>query len=248
MADTTAKVHVFGVDVDALTMEQTLDRVFELANGSEPTQHVVLNAGKVVLMAKDDRLRHIISNCELVNADGASVVWASRILGVPLPERVAGIDLFLRIVERAAITGDPVYFLGATDGVLASMRDVISGRCPDLRVAGWRNGYWSDDDEVVAAIQEAAPTFLFLAIPSPRKEFWLSTHLEAMGVPFVMGVGGSFDVVAGKTKRAPGWMQRAGLEWFYRLIQEPRRMWKRYLVGNSAFVALTVREWWRTRR
>ena len=237
------RVHLFGVDIDALTMEETLNRAFELAGQRRVSQHVVLNAAKVVLMTEDDRLRNIIASCDLVNADGTSVVWASRVLGSPLPERVAGIDLFLGIVERAARTGHRVYFLGATDDVLGSMLAVFRKRHPNLEIGGWRNGYWDDDEAVIAEVKKAKPSFLFLAIPSPRKEYWLSDHLAELEVPFVMGVGGAFDVVAGKVKRAPLWVQRIGCEWMYRLIQEPRRMWKRYLHGNTAFILLTLREW-----
>jgi N-acetylglucosaminyldiphosphoundecaprenol N-acetyl-beta-D-mannosaminyltransferase len=212
------------------------------------SQHVVLNAAKVVLMTEDERLRDIIATCNLVNADGTSVVWASRMLGSPLPERVAGIDLFLRIVERASQTGHRVYFLGATDDVLDSMLAVFRKNHPGLQIGGWHNGYWGDDEAVVAAVREAKPSFLFLAIPSPRKEYWLRDHLAELEVPFVMGVGGAFDVVAGKVKRAPQWVQRIGFEWMYRLMQEPRRMWKRYLHGNTAFILLTLREWRRRSR
>ena len=241
------RVSLFRVDLDALTFDETVDRAFELADAPGSSQHVVLNAAKVVLISKDDRLRNIVAHCELVNADGQSVVWASRLLGRPLPERVAGIDLFNAIVERAAHTGHRLYFLGATDEVLTEMIGRLRDRYPTLVIAGQHNGYWSNDNEVIAAVQRARPHFLFLAIPSPRKEYWLSQHLDSLAVPFVMGVGGTFDVVAGKVRRAPRWVQRIGCEWVYRVVQEPRRMWKRYLQGNSAFLVLTAREWWRSR-
>lgn len=241
------RVSLFGVTVHALTFEETVDYVFELAEAGKSAQHVVLNAAKIVQMSQDRQLRNIIANCALVNADGQSVVWASRVLGAPLPERVTGVDLFAAIVERAAETGHRLYFLGATDEVLAEMIGRLRRRYPSIMIAGHRNGYWEDDDQVIEAVCKARPHFLFLAIPSPRKEFWLRQHLDALGVPFVMGVGGTFDVVAGKVRRAPVWAQRIGCEWVYRVLQEPRRMWKRYLYGNSAFLILTAREWWRTR-
>jgi N-acetylglucosaminyldiphosphoundecaprenol N-acetyl-beta-D-mannosaminyltransferase len=241
------RVSLFGVEIDALTFGQTLDRAFELVDTGSKTQHVVLNAAKVVHMSKDDRLREIISSCALVNADGQSVVWASRLLGRPLPERVAGIDLFSAIVERAARTGHRLFFLGATDEVLNDMLAKLRSQYPTLVVAGWHNGYWKDDQEVIDAVRTARPDFLFLAIPSPRKEYWLSQHLAALGVPFVMGVGGTFDVIAGKIRRAPVWAQRIGCEWLFRVAQEPRRMWKRYLQGNTEFLLLTLSEWWRNR-
>jgi N-acetylglucosaminyldiphosphoundecaprenol N-acetyl-beta-D-mannosaminyltransferase len=157
---------------------------------------------------------------------------------------VAGVDLFERLVATAAHDGHSVYFLGAHRETVAEVVRVFRERHPDLVVAGSRDGYWRDDDDVVADVRDARPDYLFLAVPSPRKEFWLGEYLGSLGVPFVMGVGGSFDVVAGLTERAPVRVQRLGLEWAWRFAQEPRRMWRRYLVGNVAFIRLTAREWW----
>jgi len=238
---------MFGVDIDALTLDETVDRSIALVRAGSPAQHVVLNAAKVVAMDHDPQLRAVIAACALVNADGMSVVWASRLLRNGLPERVTGIDLFERLVARAAREGMSVYFLGAHADVVNEVADRLVRRHPGLRVAGVQDGYWSNDDDVVTAVRAARPDLLFLAIPSPRKEFWLAAHLDALGVPFVMGVGGSFDVIAGRTNRAPLWAQRVGLEWLFRLLQEPRRMWRRYLVGNAAFLRLFVREWRRPR-
>ena len=240
----TRRVELFGVDVDALTMDETVQRIMELVAAGTPVQHVVLNASKVVMMSEDPSLRDVIAACPVVNADGQSVVTASRLLRRPLPERVAGIDLFIELVKRSAADGRSVYFLGARDDVLEEMIRRFRTQHPALRIAGSRNGYWDDDAAVVAQVRAASPDLVFLAIPSPRKEFWLAQHMPAMGVPFAMGVGGSFDVVAGKVKRAPRWVQRIGCEWVYRLVQEPRRMWKRYLVGNTKFVWLVLRARW----
>jgi N-acetylglucosaminyldiphosphoundecaprenol N-acetyl-beta-D-mannosaminyltransferase len=240
---TSHRQKLFGIDIDALTMEQSVDWAFDRVESGVPAQHVVVNAAKVVLMHSDVRLRSIIDGCALVNADGTSIVWASRLLGKPLPERVTGIDLFMEIIQRAAGSGHRCYFLGARDDVLEEMLSRFRERFPDLVVAGHRDGYWEDDGEVIAAVRATSPDFLFLAIPSPHKEFWLAEHLDELGVPFVVGVGGSFDVLAGKVRRAPVWLQRLGCEWLYRLLQEPGRMWKRYLVGNTKFVMLVAREW-----
>jgi N-acetylglucosaminyldiphosphoundecaprenol N-acetyl-beta-D-mannosaminyltransferase len=236
------RVQFMGVPLDALTMDETVNRCRELAHHAKPTQHVVLNAAKMVTLQSDDRLRTIIKSCGLVNADGMAVVWAARLLGLAVPERVAGIDLFVKLVEAAATDGDSVYFLGAEEAVVQTVARVLKEKHPTLQIAGLHNGFWTDDSELIAAVREAKPTYLFLAIPSPRKEYWLNQHLEALGVPFVMGVGGSFDVVAGKTSRAPIILQKTGLEWTWRLIQEPRRMFKRYLKGNTAFIKLVLQE------
>ncbi len=226
-------------------MAETLDEVDRLIAAGKPAQHCVVNAAKAVAMDEDQTLREIVQSCALVNADGQAVVWASRALGAPLPERVAGIDLFEALLARAARRGYSVYFLGARQHVVDEVVRRATARHPNLRVAGHRDGYFTaaENAAVVAGVREAAPDILFVGMPSPRKEYWLAENLEALGVPFSMGVGGSFDVYAGLTKRAPEWMQRLGLEWLYRFAQEPRRMWRRYLVGNAAFVRLCVREW-----
>lgn len=246
MVDTVRR-DLFGVEVDALDMDDTVDRIMTLIDQRVQVQHVVLNASKVVMLSKDAKLRSVIRACPVVNADGQSVVIASRLLRRPLPERVAGIDLFVELVKRSAENGRSVYFLGARDDVLEEMVSRFRTQYPTLRIAGFRNGYWDNDAEVVEQVHAAQPDLLFVAIPSPRKEFWLAEHLGTLGVPFAMGVGGSFDVLAGKVKRAPKWVQRIGCEWVYRLVQEPRRMWKRYLVGNTAFMWLTIKELWRSR-
>jgi N-acetylglucosaminyldiphosphoundecaprenol N-acetyl-beta-D-mannosaminyltransferase len=241
-------IQLFGVPIDALTMGETVDAARAIVRSGVPSQHVVVNAAKLVEADRNLRLRDVIRSCALVNADGMSVVWASRVLGRPLPERVTGIDLFLELVAAAERDQSSVYFLGATDDVVGQVVATLTARHPRLRVCGHRNGYWTDDRAVVAEVRRAAPDYLFLAIPSPRKEFWLNEHLAGLGVPFVMGVGGSFDVVAGKVGRAPRWVQRAGFEWAWRLGQEPRRMWRRYLFSNTAFLLMLVRSRWKERR
>jgi N-acetylglucosaminyldiphosphoundecaprenol N-acetyl-beta-D-mannosaminyltransferase len=239
-----------GLGIDCVTMEESLRICEALIDRGGVNQHVVVNVGKVVLAQDDPGLREIINACPLINADGTGVVWGARMLGVDVPERVTGIDLFQALVARAAERGWRVYFLGARREVVARVVEIFRGRYPGLEVAGARDGYWGpeDEDELVRAIAETRPQLLFVAMPSPRKEYWLAQHLDQLGVPFAMGVGGAFDVVAGTTRRAPEWMQRAGMEWLFRLVQEPRRMWRRYLVGNSRFALMLLRERFAPRR
>lgn len=239
------RVELFGVAVDAVTMDETIEQARAMVCSGQPHQHVVVNAAKLVELQHNEALAAIIRGCDLVNADGTAVVWASRWLGRPVPERVAGIDVFTQLVAAAADDGSSAYFLGARAEVVAEVVDVFRARHPHLRIAGFHDGYWDDDAAMVAEVRDASPDYLFLAIPSPRKELWLEEHLDALGVPFVMGVGGSFDVVAGRVRRAPRWVQRIGCEWVWRFGQEPRRMWKRYLVGNCAFIAMCLRARWR---
>jgi N-acetylglucosaminyldiphosphoundecaprenol N-acetyl-beta-D-mannosaminyltransferase len=234
---------LFGVQVDPLTIEETVEAVLQMIRCAAGHQHCCLNAAKIVELDRSPELAHAISACELVNIDGQAVVWASSLLGRRVPERVAGIDLFERLLEEAGRQDLGVYLLGAHDETVQAVRELSMRRFPGLRVVGARDGYWSAEQEsgVVADVAASGAAMLFLAIPSPRKELFLERHGSALGVPFRMGVGGSFDVLAGKTRRAPRWMQRLGFEWLFRLLQEPRRLLRRYLVGNTAFVVLTFR-------
>ncbi len=240
----TRTVRIGRTQVDALTFSESLEVMAQLVQTPGVSQHAVVNAGKVVAAEDDATLVKALDECDLVNADGMSVVWAARLLGTPLPERVTGIDLMHSLFAVAAQRGWPVYLLGARQHVVDTVVAKLAVLHPDLVVAGARNGYWGPDDEeaVVTAVRNSGARILFVAMPSPKKELWVARHRSDLGVGLVMGVGGSFDVLAGVTRRAPGWMQNAGLEWFYRLVQEPRRMWRRYLVGNSRFVALVLRQ------
>lgn len=234
---------ILGTYVNALTMDETVDEVERIVDAGVPTQHVVINASKVNLMEGDPELREIVNACPLINADGASIVWAAHVLGVPLRERVTGIDLFLRLVELAPRKGWGIYLFGAKEEVVQKVRSILEERCPGIRIVGCRNGYFTEADEpaIVADMASSGADLMFVAFSSPKKEYWVHKYLDQIGIPFVMGVGGSFDVVAGITARAPAWMQRCGLEWLYRFLQEPGRLWRRYVVGNARFVALVLR-------
>jgi N-acetylglucosaminyldiphosphoundecaprenol N-acetyl-beta-D-mannosaminyltransferase len=238
------RARVVGCDIDRLDMEQTVQRCAEIIDSGGPVQHVAVNVAKVVAMRDNDRLREIVERCELVSVDGQPLVWASRLLGDPLPERVAGIDLMFRLLELAQERGYRVFILGAKDDVLATAVERLGERYPGLVVAGSHHGWFADEDsmEICSLVREAEPHILLVAMTSPRKEYWLAEHAADLGVPFSMGVGGSIDIVAGVTKRAPRWMQRMGLEWFYRFAQEPLRLGPRYLRTNLRFVGLLARE------
>jgi N-acetylglucosaminyldiphosphoundecaprenol N-acetyl-beta-D-mannosaminyltransferase len=234
---------ILGCAVDNLSMSETLDRVADQIATGKPHQHVAINVDKIVKASRDPELARIIGACDLINVDGMPLVWASRLLGEPLKERVAGVDLFFALLERAALRGWRVYFLGAKADVVAEVVSRAVQRHPALQVAGHRDGYWTAEQEtaVVDQIRDSRADLLFVAISSPFKEAFLARHQQAMGIPFAMGVGGTFDVAAGVVKRAPVWMQRSGLEWFFRFLQEPRRMFKRYFVDDMAFFVLLAK-------
>jgi N-acetylglucosaminyldiphosphoundecaprenol N-acetyl-beta-D-mannosaminyltransferase len=229
--------------IDRLDMAATVAACERIVERGEFAQQVSINAAKLVAMEDDPALRAAIESCALINADGQSVVWASRLLGDPLPERVAGIDLMLELFALAERRGYPIYILGAHQEVLETAVQRLRERFRGLSIAGYRDGYFAEGEsaEVVDGIRASGAQMLFVAISSPRKERWLDSYGPQLGVSFAMGVGGSIDVVAGLTRRAPESWQRLGLEWLYRLLQEPRRMLRRYLVSNLRFSLLVAR-------
>ncbi|TXI79870.1 MAG: glycosyltransferase [Flavobacteriales bacterium] len=238
------RIEMMGCFIDNLSMEETLQTIEGFIHSGKPHQHVVVNVDKLVKASRDPELRQIINDCALINVDGMPVVWASRLLGKGLKERVAGVDLFEALMKRSAEKGWRVFLLGAKEEVVSGVKTLYEKKYAGLTVAGYRNGYWKAEEEasVVEQIKEAKADLLFVAISSPKKEHFLGRYQAEMKIPFAMGVGGTFDVAVGKVKRAPVWMQKAGLEWFYRFLQEPRRMFKRYFVDDMAFFWLLLKE------
>jgi N-acetylglucosaminyldiphosphoundecaprenol N-acetyl-beta-D-mannosaminyltransferase len=235
---------LFGISVDAVTMAQAVTRCTEAVEQREYLAVGVVNAAKVVAMRRNPALRQAVGGCDMVLADGQAVVWASRLLRSPLPERVAGIDLFTELLAEAERRSYRVYFLGARPDVLARMLDEVRRRFPTLEIAGARDGYYQagDEAEVAAGIRRSGADMLFVGMSSPRKETFLDRWGEETRVRVVHGVGGSFDVLAGLTRRAPAWFQKCGLEWLYRAWQEPVRLGRRYLSTNLSFIALVAGE------
>lgn len=238
------RVRLMGCDIDNLTMEETLGVIEGFIASGKPHQHVVVNVDKLVKASKDPALAEIINQCALVNVDGMPVVWASKLLGKPLKERVAGVDLFEALMQRSAQRHWRVFLLGAKEEVVSKVKELYECKYPGLQVVGYRNGYWSvnDESQVVEQITAAKADLLFVAISSPKKEQFLSTHQASMKIPFAMGVGGTFDVAVGKVNRAPVWMQKTGFEWFYRFLQEPRRMFRRYFIDDMQFLPMLLKE------
>lgn len=237
------RYQILNTYVNALSLDESLREIEKIIQRGAPTQHVVINASKVNLMEEDPKLAEIVNACPLINADGASIVWAAKQLGIPLSERVTGIDLFQSLVQLAADKGYKIYLFGAKEDVVVKVKTIFEKRYPGIKIVGYRNGYFSEVDEpqIVSDMASSGADMMFVAFSSPKKEYWVNKYLDQLNIPFVMGVGGSFDVVAGVTDRAPKWMQDHGLEWFYRFVQEPGRLWKRYILGNLKFVLLTLK-------
>lgn len=229
-----------GCPIDILTMTETV----QLAHGSmrdrKRLQHVALNVAKLVNSRSDVVLAADVANSDLVGIDGMGIVWGARLLGLPVTERVAGIDLLSELLAVCANEGFRPYLLGSTRDTLQQAATQVLTKHPAIRFAGLRDGYFApaQEREVVDDIRSSGADCLFIGMPTPRKERFLASHRDELNVPFIMGVGGSFDVLAGRIRRAPARVQALGLEWLYRIYQEPRRMWRRYAKTNATFAMI----------
>jgi N-acetylglucosaminyldiphosphoundecaprenol N-acetyl-beta-D-mannosaminyltransferase len=234
-----------GQSFDPETMHSAVERCLQWCAGPRASHTVITaNARVLCLMRRDPELRQACRSGDLVLADGMSVVWALRLAGTPVPERVAGVDLLSRLLEVGASRHLRVFFLGAREEVVRQLGESCGSKYPGLVLAGYRDGYFPSADEVavVEQIRESRPHMLFVGMPSPFKEVFLERHRARLEIPILMGVGGSFDVLAGNRARAPRWLRSLGMEWAWRLLMEPRRMWKRYLTTNTEFLWTAGRE------
>jgi N-acetylglucosaminyldiphosphoundecaprenol N-acetyl-beta-D-mannosaminyltransferase len=220
-------------------------RIDEFIASRKPHYVAMVNAAKLVKMRCDKELEQSVLSADLIGADGVPVVWVTRLFGTPLPGRVNGTDLMYRLLERADEKRYRVFFFGAKKEVLEQVLEIVRKDYPGVQIAGFQHGYFTAAEElsVVEKIRTAEPDILLIAFGTPKKELWVKRYISEMGVPVIHGVGGSFDVLSGVIPRAPLWMQKGGLEWFFRLCQEPRRMWSRYLSTNTQFMLLVAREW-----
>lgn len=234
------RLSFLGCPIDALSMAETVERARDAMRSRRRLQHVALNVAKLVNMRSDPILAADVANSDLVGVDGMGIVWGARALGLPVKTRVAGVDLLMELLDVCAREGFRPFFLGATPDVLQGAAARARDRHPGLEFAGLHDGYFAEEQEsaIVRSIRDSGADCLFIGMPTPRKERFLAAHRDELGTPFIMGVGGSFDVLAGIVRRAPPLVQRIGLEWLYRIFQEPRRMWWRYARTNTLFAGI----------
>ena len=230
--------------IDSLSFDQVTDQCLAWCNGQRHTHTIItVNASILTMMQDDKELYHACTSGDLILADGMSVIWGAKLAGTPLAERIAGVELMDNLLEKASQHQLKVFFLGAREEVVSKLVDICRDKHPELVIAGYHNGYFKDDQQVKIAdlIKKSNADFLFVGMPSPFKEVWCEKYRDRLQVPLTMGVGGSFDVLAGFIRRAPSWPQNIGMEWFWRLLMEPRKMWKRYLTTNSLFIWLSFK-------
>ena len=241
-------VTMFGMTINNVTLEDVFQAVTRQIEAREPGYVLTPNVDHVCEFQVNPEFREAYKNGFLVLPDGTPIIWASKLLGTPLREKVSGSDLVFWLTQYSALKGYSIFFLGAAEGIAQRAATILEQRYPGFKVAGTYSpplGFDNDPDEVqktVEIVRRAAPDICYVALGSPKGDLWNCRNHKEIGVPVQIGIGGSLDLVTGNVKRAPKWMQRSGLEWLWRLIQEPRRLAKRYLIRDSLFLPLLMRE------
>ena len=229
---------ILGVPVVPYTMDEAVTKLTQDTLKYKRNFVVTANA-EIIMMAQGDKEYKTLlaETADLILPDGAGTVWAGNYLGYTIPERVAGYDLYLRLLEEAAKNKIPVYFFGGKPGIAEEAAEEGIRRWPGLKVAGCRNGYFSaeEEPEIIEAINRSGAAMLFAALGAPKQEKWLAKYRGELKPFLLMGIGGSFDVLAGKVQRAPKWMQDAKLEWFFRLVKQPSRFGRMLALPKFVF-------------
>lgn len=236
------RIRIFGVSIDNLTFQEVFDKINNFIRVKLAHHYIVTpNVDHIVKLQKDPEFRQIYEKASLVLADGMPLVWASRLLAVPIMEKVSGSDLLPRLCEVAAERGYRLFFLGGREGAALRTAEKLKDKYPSIQIVGILSppfGFENnkqENEKVIKIIKDASPDILFVGLGAPKQEKWIYKHKEEYNVPVSVGIGITFEYVSGMVKRAPVWMQKTGLEWLYRLIQEPGRLWKRYLVEDIFF-------------
>jgi len=243
MTSNTAKPFITLMDtrIDNLTMSEVLEQIEKMVAHHSPSHIITANVDHLILKRKFQDIEEIFHKADLIVPDGVPLLWAARFLGTPLRERINGTDLMEKTCELAAKMSFAVFLLGSPEGIAAGAARNLQGRFPGLIVSGTYSPYIgfendaAENQKIVSLLKDKKPDILFSSLGSPKGINWIGRHLPVCGIPLAIEVGASFNFISGKLKRAPGWMQKYGLEWFWRLLHEPSRLWKRYLVRDLPF-------------
>jgi N-acetylglucosaminyldiphosphoundecaprenol N-acetyl-beta-D-mannosaminyltransferase len=238
------EIKAFGIKIHPLYKSEFLSIIESGLEKKGKLIQIGVNSASINEIVRNEKLSEAINNADLINIDGISVVWALRLMGHKIPERVATPDLANDVLAMAEDKGFSVFLFGARETVILSCKEKLLETFPNLKISGCRNGYYQPEEEssIVELINRVQPDILLIGMPSPQKELFFQSYKNQLSSNYILGVGGYFDIIAGITKRAPVWMQKIGMEWFFRFLQEPVRLFRRYLLGNAQFVWLVIRE------
>lgn len=242
------RVIICGIEIDNISMSETIDAITASVDKKENIFVVTPNVDHIVKLRHDKNFLEAYKNASLIVTDGMPILWAAMFLGRPLKEKVSGSDLFLKLCEVASRKGYRLFFLGGREGAAVGASEALKRRYPDIQIAGMYSppfGFENNPEEnnkISGMIRSSRPHILFVGLSAPKQEEWIFRHYRELGVPVSIGVGVTFEFVSGIIKRAPRWMQKAGLEWFWRLMMEPKRLWKRYLIDDMEFFWLILKQ------
>jgi N-acetylglucosaminyldiphosphoundecaprenol N-acetyl-beta-D-mannosaminyltransferase len=247
------KINICGIEIDRYSLDQVIEKIIDQAKSRHapdyaPGYVVTPNAQHIVMLQNDARFRQIYQQAALTVPDGVSLLWAAQFLGTPLLGRVNGTDLFEQLCRASAEAGLKVFLLGGRPGAATGAAEVLSARHPQLQIVGTYcppYGFESDATErerIQAAVAAATPDILFVGLGAPKQEYWIYEHYQQLNIPISIGIGVSFEFVSGTVQRAPKLLQKLGLEWAFRLVTEPKRLWRRYVFGNTSFTWLVLKQ------
>ena len=248
------RVNILNVEVSRYDLDETVALFSNAIENNQKLRVCVTPVNCVLWAYRDENLKRIYNSADLVTADGVPLLWASRLLGSSINGRVTGLDLLPEFSKISAEKGYRFFFLGAAEGVAVKLANHLKSLNPGLNVVGTYSPPFADqfseteNEKMIAMINKSEADMLWVSLTAPKQDYWISEHFDRLNVSIAIGVGAAFDVVAGNIKRSPKWMQKAGLEWLFRLIQEPRRLSKRYLVEAPQFIPLVVKQKWSTLR
>jgi N-acetylglucosaminyldiphosphoundecaprenol N-acetyl-beta-D-mannosaminyltransferase len=239
------KISLFNYAVARVTMDELIDKIDEFIVSGKPHKLVLLNPYIVLEAKKHHDYGDYIRNCDIITADGVGLLMAAKLFGKPFPQRVTGTDFMPAIARLASEKGYSMYLLGAAPGIAQKAAEKLVKQFPGLKIAGVQHGYFTAEEEktVIEGIKKAKPDILVVCMGVYIQEMFIEKYYKELGIPLSFGNGAALDFVSERVKRAPLWMQKRGLEWFFRFMQEPGRMWKRYLIGNVVFLWLTLKEY-----
>lgn len=243
-----SKINILGMEIDNVTFEDVIQKVIDKVETNTLSYVVTPNVDHIISIQKDESLKTIYKNAFLVLPDGVPLLWAARFLGTPFKEKISGADLFPEICRLAEEKEYKIFLLGGLENVARKAAMVLRKRYPQIKIVGTYTppfGFENDEDEsnrIVLMIRNVKPNILFIGCGAPKSEKWIWKYKDIIRVPLIFSVGGTFDFVSGRIKRAPRWMQKIGLEWFWRLYQEPKRLWRRYLINDMPFFWLILKQ------
>lgn len=248
------RVNILGTEVSRYNLSETVCLMSDAIQNHEKLRIAVTPVNCILWARKNERLREIYNSAEIVTADGVPVVWASKLLKKPIRGRVTGLDLLPKFAEEAASKQYSFFFLGASEGVAEALAEALQIRYPGLEIAGTYSPPFAvrfseeENERIIEMVNRSNADVLWVSLTAPKQDYWIAHHFDKLDVSVAIGVGAAFDVVAGNIKRSPKWMQNWGLEWLYRLIQEPRRLARRYLLEAPLFLPLIVKQVFQKRR